>query len=60
LSNGGWQTTRVTSTVQFLTSWMTWSLGAVLTSSPLMASSWSPGISLFTLGPPDVTNLKGT
>ena len=30
------------------------------TSSPLIESIWSPGISLSTLGPPPVTNLKQT
>ena len=58
MSRGGWQTIRVTVSLQFLTSCMTWSLGAFLTSSPLMVRIWSPGISLFTLGPPLVTNLK--
>ena len=58
MSRGGWQTIRVTVSLQFLTSCMTWSLGAFLTSSPLMVRIWSPGINLFTLGPPLVTNLK--
>ena len=44
--------------LQFLTSCMTWSRGAILTSSPLICRIWSPGINLFTLGPPLVTNLE--
>ena len=57
LSRGGWHTTRLTLSRQFLTSCITWSLGALATSSPLMLRIWSPGMSLSTLGPPPVTNL---
>ena len=76
LSRGGWHTTKLTFSRQFLTSCITWSRGALklfsckyfhfkyflyrATSSPLIESIWSPGISLSTLGPPPVTNLKQT
>ena len=58
LSKGGWHTTKETVSRQFRTSCITWSLGALLTSSPLICRIWSPGRNLLTLGPPLVTNLK--
>ena len=39
-------------TLTYLTSSMTYSLGAFLTSSPLICTTWSPGSSLSSLGPP--------
>jgi hypothetical protein len=41
--NFGWHTTNSTLLSHFLTNWITWSLGASLTSSPFTDNIWSPG-----------------
>ena len=47
-----WESLEFPQPVTHLTSSMTYSLGAFLTSSPLICTTWSPGRSLSSLGPP--------